>query len=229
MAQPAQEGSYILPFFDHQIIAASSSREFDRAHYPDFLKQLGIPAESLQMVKQVHGDEIHFTDGSEKLDPEMEGDGLITDTRRVAIAVRTADCLPVFFWDAVQKIGGVAHAGWRGVKAGIIPKMIREFRENFDSRISTIQTAIGPSIRACCYEVGDEFQEYFPKHYQKKSGALKGYADISGAAKDQLLAEGVLSSQIFDSGICTACENRRFFSARREKTDERILSVLFIK
>lgn len=221
--------SYVLPFFDHQIIAASSSREFDRAHYSDFLTRLGIPPETLQLVKQVHGDEIIFTDGSEPLDPELEGDGLITDMRRVAIGIQTADCIPVFFWDAVQKIGGVAHAGWRGVKAGIVPKMVRTFREDFDSRPSTIQVAFGPAIRACCYEVGDEFKDYFPEHYRKAPGADKGHADIVGAAKDQLIKTGLLTSQIFDSGICTVCQNQRFFSARREKTSDRILSVLYIK
>ena len=227
-ASPALE-SYVLPFFDHQIIAASSSREFDRAHYNHFLERLGIPPESLQLVKQVHESEIIYTDGSEKLDASCEADGLITDMRRVAIGIQTADCIPVFFWDAVQKIGGIAHAGWRGVKAGIIPKMIEEFRGSFDSRPSTIQIAFGPAIRACCYEVGDEFQDYFPEHYQKAASEARGRADIVGAAKDQLLKSGLLSSQIFDSEICTVCQNQRFFSARREKTSERILSVLYIK
>lgn len=229
MTAPAAVDSYVLPFFDHQIIAASSSRAFDRTRYPDFLTRLGIPPETLQLVKQVHGDEIIFTDGSEPLDPALEGDGLITDTRRVAIAIQTADCIPVFFWDAVQKIGGVAHAGWRGVKAGIVPKMVRTFREDFDSRPSTIQAAFGPAIRACCYEVGDEFKDYFPDHFKKASPDAKGHADIVGAAKEQLLKAGLLVSQIFDSGICTVCQNQRFFSARREMTADRILSVLYIK
>lgn len=224
---PAAE-SYVLPFFDHQIIAASSSREFDRDQYGDFLTRLGIPPDSLQLVKQVHGNEIAYADGSGPLDPALEADGLMTDMRRVALGIQTADCIPVFFWDAVQKIGGIAHAGWRGVKAGIASKMVRQFREDFDSRLSTIQVAFGPAIRECCYEVGQEFRDYFPGHFRTMAPG-KGHADIVGAVKAELIAAGLLPSQLFDSGICTVCQNHRFFSARREKTSSRILSILYIK
>ena len=229
MTQVLEPQGYKLPFFDHQVTAASSTRQFPRSDYGSFLQNLGIAPDRLQLVKQVHDDTILYTDGSEKMEASQEADGLITDARGVALGIQTADCIPVFFWDPMQRIAGLAHAGWRGVKAGIILRMIQTFQENFDSRASTLQVAFGPAIRSCCYEVGDEFEALFPRHFKRPKPLAKGHFDMIGEAADQVLSRGISKSQIFDSGICTVCQNERFFSARREKTAERILSVLLIK
>lgn len=208
--------------------AACSGREFALSRRNDFLREVGIQPSRLQLVKQVHGAEIIIADPEALIEPVPEADGLIIGSSGMAIGIQTADCIPVFFWDALQGVGALAHAGWRGIKAEIIPKMIHQLRSEFECKPSTLQIGLGPAIRKCCYEVGEEFQENFPAYYQKPA-AGKAHIDLIQIAKDQLAKEGIPAPLILDSGICTACKGSHFFSARCDKTSERILSVLQIR
>jgi hypothetical protein len=146
----------------------------------------------------------------------------------LVLGVRTADCVPVFFWDAVNRVAGIAHGGWKGVKDGIINQMLKIFEKKCGTKMGDLRIAIGPSIRKCCYEVGNEFLGYFPGFYKGKD-ASKGRLDLVGVIKSRLLKRGVLESHIQDTGLCTVCENKKFFSYRMEaQTPERILSVICI-
>jgi polyphenol oxidase len=224
--QVEKKGIYLIPFSSRQVIAAYSGREYPFSQRDTFLKDLSIAPSSLRLVKQVHGDVIITPCEGDTGTPE--GDGLIATDSGMTIGILTADCIPVFFWDAVQGIGALAHAGWRGLKAEIIPKMIRQLRADFETRPSTLQMAFGPAIRKCCYEVGEEFKEIFPEYYEK-TGSSKAHIDLIAIARDQAVREGVPAPLIMDSGICTSCQNGRFFSARKDKSPERILSILHIK
>lgn len=226
--QVQKPGIYSIPFSGPQVTAAFSGREFPAARREDFLRELGITPSNLQLVRQVHGAEIVIADSENKLDPAPEADGLIAGGSGTAIGILTADCIPAFFWDGFQGFGGLAHAGWRGLQAGILPKMVRLFRSEFETKPSTLQVTFGPAIHKCCYEVGEEFQHHFPAYYQAPAGQ-KAHLDLIAIAKDQLIEVGVPAQQIMDSGICTSCQNERFFSARRDKSPERILSVLQIR
>lgn len=225
----SQHQNFYIPFSDRRIIAASSPRCFSRQNRSDFLTQLHLSSESLCLVKQIHTADIVRVDSAAEHSSEQEADALITGEPGVSLGILTADCLPVFIWDPFQAVIGLAHAGWRGVKAGIIPKTILALQKEFESRPSTLQVALGPAIRSCCYEVGPEFQNYFPKHYASTETGTKGYMDLAGEAKEQILGSGVPSSFIFDSKICTVCQNAKYFSARKEHTQERILSVLSLR
>lgn len=220
--------TYEFTSFPASVLAVCSSRNYDLANRGKFLAELGIQPQSFFLPKQVHGDVIAYVDPSEPWDPAIEADGLITDQPRTALGIQTADCIPAFFFDSVQRVIGLAHAGWRGVKADILKKMVFRFQEDFESRPSTLQVAFGPCIRACCYEVGEEFKEHFPKTYQARTPG-KGCMDMIAEATAQLISAGVSRPQIFDSNLCTSCQNQRFFSFRKEKTKERILSVLQIR
>ena len=161
----------------------------------------------------------------------QEADGLITEVPGIALGISTADCIPVFFWDPEYHAAGIAHTGWRGLKSGMITEMISWFRDYFRSQKKSLQVAFGPAIRRCCYEVGEEFRDFFPGFYfevDSPSKAKRGRMDLLAAARDQALAQGILAEHIFDAGICTSCQNDRFFSARREGTSERIFSVIQI-
>ncbi len=227
--QLSLRGACIFPFFDHQVIAASSEREFTRNHFDEFLRQIRIDPGTLRHPKQVHKDEIIVVNSAQPFNPSHEADGIMTDEPGVTIGILTADCIPAFFWDPVQRVAALAHAGWRGLYAEILPKMVRKMIQDFDSRPSTIQVGIGPCIRRCCYEVGDEFHGYFPKYFDKPDPKLKARVDLVAMAKDQLIGEGIILNQIHDSKLCTSCLQDRFFCARRDKSDERILSVLQIR
>ncbi len=180
------------------------------------------------MVKQVHGSAVLWVDKPDPEHVEVPADGLITNTPGLVLGIRTADCVPVFFWDPVRKVAGIAHGGWKGVKDGIINRMLKVFSGQFKTRMEDLRVALGPSIRRCCYEVGKEFLGYFPGFYKAKDAA-KGNLDLVAVIKDRLVKRGVPETLIYDTGLCTVCENAKFFSYRVEsQTRERILSVISI-
>lgn len=223
-----QKGIFVFHNFQPFALAVFSSREFDAAkNLPFFLKLLGIESHPVSTLRQVHGDRIVVASSKEKTEPP-QADGIVTKERNLSILIRTADCLPVFFLDTVRPAVGLAHAGWRGVQKKIVHKTVKTLKSHFGSDPSKIQAALGPSIRKCCYEVGNEFLDYFPGFVQKKNG--KNYFDLVEAAIHQLEEAGVQRSLVTDSEICTACSTDRFFSARREgQNTGRLLSALMLK
>lgn len=221
-------GIYRLESLGKGVVAGFHSRLFDYSKREEFLNGLGLFSDNLVMVKQVHGSAIVV---AEHPDPELlvtPADGLITKVPGLVLGVRTADCVPVFFWDPVQKVAGIAHGGWKGVKDGIIAQMLKIFEKSCGTKMGDLRVAIGPSIRKCCYEVGKEFLGHFPGFYRGKDAA-KGHLDLVGVIKSRLVKRGVPEAHIHDTELCTVCENKKFFSYRLEsQTQERILSVISI-
>src|SRR5205807_4968852 len=93
------------------------------------------------------------------------GDGLVTNTPGVLLAVQTADCLPVVLVDTKRRALGVFHAGWRGTIKRIVEKGVGEMRRWFESQPEDIRAAIGPGIHKCCYEVGEEVRSKFESQF----------------------------------------------------------------
>ena len=122
--------------------------------WPSSARPSRFRRDRLVLMGQVHGDRICVIDGDEP-PPECipECDGLITARPGVALAIRTADCVPLFFVDRVRRVIGVAHAGWRGTALGMASRMVGAFVERFSSRVADILVAIGPAIGPCCYQV----------------------------------------------------------------------------
>ena len=221
-------GIYRLESFGKGVVAGFHSRIFDHSKRTEFLSGLGLIADNLVMVRQVHGSTIVVAERPDQELLETPADGLITKVPGLVLGIRTADCVPVFFWDPAQKVAGIAHGGWKSVKDGIIAQMLKIFEKRCGTQMEDLRVAIGPSIRQCCYEVGKEFLGYFPGFYHGK-GADKGNLDLAGVIKSRLSKRGIPGSHIHDTGLCTVCENKKFFSYRMEnRTPERILSVISI-
>ena len=108
------------------------------------------------MVKQVHSDLV-WADPT----PGQAGDGMLTRRPGRLLAIRTADCCPILIADVRRRAVAAVHAGWRGTLARIAEKAVGEMRRQFGSEPADLRAALGPSIRACCYEVGDEIREHF--------------------------------------------------------------------
>ena len=154
-------------------------------------------------------------------------DALLTAAPGVALLIRTADCLPIFFADPARGVVGIAHAGWRGLAAGLPARVVAAFRHAHRSRIEELQVAIGPAIRACCYEVGPEFAERFGPFVQERGG--RRTCDLIGLAIDQLRRCGIPPGHIMDTGHCTACELQHWYSLRREgPTTGRLTSLIMV-
>ena len=94
------------------------------------------------------------------------GDALLTNEPGVLLSVRGADCLPVLLADTRRRVVAAIHAGWRGALGGIVEKAVGEMVQIFGSQPRDLTAAIGPSIRSCCYEVGEEVVSAFCGRYR---------------------------------------------------------------
>ncbi len=189
--------------------------------------KLGIDSEKLIIPFQTHGTEIREIDEAffqlsthEKAEYLYGVDALITQLPKVCIGVTTADCVPILFFEPIQKVIAVAHAGWRGTCARIAEKTVNILIDKFNCNPSDIRMVIGPSISANVYEVGKELVEDFENAGFDLSEIVEirnnAYFLNLWKANQQLVEKvGILSEHIEIVGICTFTEYERFFSARR--------------
>jgi polyphenol oxidase len=214
-----------------------------------FLKELGVAngrkTWPLISLRQIHSDLIYRVDSPP--DEPLAGDGLITDTAGLLVAVQAADCLPIILVDKKRKAIGVFHAGWRGTVKRIVEKGVGEMRRHFRTDPKHIMAAIGPGVQSCCYDVGEELRIRFQAQFSyadslfrevKESDPVrekypllflsarapghsdlptKLFLDLKEANRRQLLDAGVLAKNIDSNFPCTACHTELLFSYRAEK------------
>jgi len=214
-----------------------------------FLRELGAVRKGrdwpLVTVRQIHSDLIHCF--SEIPESPLAGDGLVTRTPGLLLAILTADCLPVILADTKRRAIGVFHAGWRGTVKRIVEKGVGEMQRWFGSRPRDIKAAIGPGVHGCCYSVGPEVRTQFESQFEYGSKLFreveesdpvrekypllfltarapghselpkKIFLDLVEANRRQLLAVGVPAKNISASPLCTSCHTDLLFSHRAEK------------
>jgi len=161
----------------------------------------------LAAARQIHSDRVLLVETS---GPQGEGDALISDRPGLALAIRTADCLPILMADTRTHAVAAVHAGWRGVVAGIASKTIHAMCQAFDSNPADLVVAIGTGIGGCCFEVGPEVAVQFGQ-----SGRAK--IDLVETTCRQLRRNGVSDGQISTSGLCSYCSPELFESYRRDR------------
>lgn len=200
-----------------------------------FLNELGINYQDLVCAKQVHKSDVRYVEEIDKgkgaLSYESsiaDTDAFITDKTNLPLAVFTADCLPVFLYDAENSAIGLVHSGWRGACENIASKTVQLMIEKFNTQPKHLYAAFGPCIRSCCYEVGEEFKDFFSYGLIERDNRY--YFGLAEVNKKELLSLGVKDTNIFDSNICTSCRNEEFFSYRKEgKNCGRTISVVMLK
>jgi YfiH family protein len=147
-------------------------------------------------------------------------DALWTDEPGRALAIKVADCLPVTLIEPKHHLIANVHAGWRGVGQRIVDAAIDEVTRLGGFEPIAAHVYLGPSIRACCFEVGEEVvarleQVYGDiERYVDRSKA-KPHVDLVAITRDALIARGVDPTRIHDSGVCTRCDGSIFHSYRR--------------
>ncbi len=219
-----------------------------------FLKELGVSNGRtrwpLLSLRQIHSDLIHCVDRTrvdEMTKQPLAGDGMITDTPGLVLAVQAADCLPIILVDRKQRAVGVFHAGWRGTVKRIGEKGVGEMRKHFKSNPRNLVAAIGPGVHGCCYEVGEEVRTRFEAQFAyadtlfrevKESDPVrekypllfltarapglgeltaKLFLDLVEANRRQLLDAGLMAKNIDTAALCTSCHTELLFSFRAEK------------
>jgi len=201
----------------------------------DFLNSLSINYRDLVCAKQIHSDLVKYAKqedrgrGALTYDTSIpDTDSLVTDKRNLPLAVFTADCLSIFLYDSKTPAIGLVHAGWRSTKENITAKTVQLMQKLFFTYPENLYAGFGPAIRNCCYEVTNDFSNFFPDNIIKRNNQY--YLDLTNINKLALLESGVKEENIFDSNICTSCQNEDFYSYRKEgKSCGRIMSVLMLK
>ena len=192
---------------------------------------LAIPPERLVQPRQVHGNEVriitpeYFTWNTARQGEYLsQADALVTGMTDVCVAISTADCVPLLYYDARRRVVAAAHAGWRGTVGRIASRTVGAMQAACGCDPSDIYAAIGPSIGESAFEVGDEVVADFAAAYPdyrdtvitpRRGAANRHHVDLWAANRLDLLSAGVLPEHIVTAGICTCGRNDLFFSSRR--------------
>jgi polyphenol oxidase len=199
------------------------SPDQERDGWDAIARIVGLGAESLVRLRQVHGAEVYIA-GPAAAPAPPSADIALTDRADRVVAVQVADCAPVLVATDDGRVVAGAHAGWRGTTADVAGVSVRALGRDFDIRPTTLSAAIGPSIGPCCYEVGDELigafaadgwaKDDLARWFTRRDGKL--YLDVWQANADQLVTAGVPLERVHVSRLCTACHVDWFNSYRRD-------------
>ncbi len=170
-------------------------------------------------LDQIHGGAVFVIKDGFKEESAQKGDAIVTNLRGAGIGVFTADCVPILLAERSASAVSVVHAGWRGTLSQITKATLLEMRKNFGIKPSKVSAAAGPSIGACCYEVGEDVGSLFMNKFRDWESFLfrkndyKYTLDLQEANRIALAKEGVEEIEVIK--ICTKC-SREFHSYRRD-------------
>jgi YfiH family protein len=177
-------------------------------------------------LRQVHGTRVAALPAAEI---EPEADASYTTAGGPACAVLTADCLPVLFCDEAASVVAAAHAGWRGLAAGVLEATVAAL----PVPASRLMAWLGPAIGPEAFEVGPDVYAAFTAHDAHSAAAFRPserpghhYANLFELAKQRLDAAGV--TRIYGGGISTHADRERFFSFRRDGVTGRQAALIWI-
>jgi YfiH family protein len=190
---------------------------------------LGATAADLLRIRQVHGSAVHVVRNGDRREARGEGrpeaDAVASDVPGAVLAVQVADCVPLLMADARSGVAAAVHAGWRGTAAGVARAAVSVLCGDLGARAGDLIVALGPSIGACCYEVGPELRDAFLRagatraqidawFLEEPAGCWR--LDLWRANRDQLIEAGVAPDRIHVCGLCTKTYAHLFDSYRAE-------------
>ena len=180
-------------------------------------------------LNQVHGRRVVDVAACLAGSPPFEADAAFSRRPGAACAIMTADCLPVLFCDEDGTVVAAAHAGWRGLQAGVLEATI----ESMGVCARRVMAWLGPAIGPEAFEVGDEVREAFVAVAPEAADAFKPASegkwlcDLYRLARQRLLGRGL--TRIFGGGLCTVTDRDRFYSYRRDGQTGRMASLIWLK
>ncbi len=175
--------------------------------------------------EQVHGTvartvgELHAGARWQQNERALEGtDALVTSTRFLPLVTLVADCVPLALVDPNRGVLAAVHAGWRGLSGGVVESTLTAMKQTWGSYAGDVVAWIGPAIGACCYQVGPEVAECFPRDTTpEETGKFR--LDLRGAVRRRLELAGLNEENVTGLDCCTACRTDLFFSHRRATLD----------
>ncbi|CAM3889587.1 purine nucleoside phosphorylase YfiH [Rahnella bruchi] len=186
----------------------------------------GLPA-APHWLEQVHGTDVVHLSSQTAAIPPLIADAAYTREPDVVCAAMTADCLPVLFCSKYGDEVAAAHAGWRGLRAGVLENTVA----CFDAAPADIMAWMGPAIGPAHFEVGVEVREAFMAVNSNASVAFapagtKFMADIYQLARLRLQAAGITA--IYGGEYCTVTDSNKFYSYRRDGVTGRLASLIWL-
>jgi YfiH family protein len=177
---------------------------------------------TLYDVWLVHSAKVVFADSPRDLDSlPTKADAILTDRPEVTLFMRFADCTPIILHDPVRRVAGVVHAGWLGTVRGVARAAVKAMVARYGCKLQDIRAAIGPSIAAHHYPVGDEVVQQVQEAFGMDAASLlpssNGAVQFDLWAANQLILEQSGVRQIEVAGLCTACHLEDWYSHRGEK------------
>lgn len=178
------------------------------------------PNTRVARMRQVHGATVRVAD-ADRVDLG-DGDAAITATAGVAVAVLTADCVPILLCAGGGAVVAAVHAGWRGTAADVVGAALKAIEANFGLGPAAVEAMVGPAIGPCCYEVGDEVAAALRQRLGRAAAlsvvrdapAGKAHVDLRAANRHLMRAAGVPAAAIREHGPCTRCAAESYFSHR---------------
>lgn len=198
-------------------------------HWQPVAASLGVESAHLVRMYQVHGAAVVVRRAADTAAPgsgRSRADIVVSDDGSVALAIQTADCVPLLIADRRSGAVAAAHAGWRGLAARVPSVTLGAMAGAFGTQPADVVVAIGPSICAERYEVGEEVRaEFAAAGFSRDqisrwflAGSRPGHWQFDGwaAARDQLECAGAAPGDIHVAGLCTATETDLLCSYRRD-------------
>jgi polyphenol oxidase len=194
----------------------------DESNVSTFLLHHGAPNKPRYALEQVHLGRVVIGEGGvnrvfESADGVVSRDGILE--------VKTADCFPLVLVDQKREVYGAIHAGWRSVHDGIVENAIELFA-SMGSDVESVKAMIFPGIQQCCFEVQDDFKEYFIDQQYYSLQNDKTYFDLRSLIITQLESMGVEVVQADETRRCTHCSGT-YFSHRKDKTSMRMKTFVW--
>ena len=166
-----------------------------------------------------------------------ETDALVTNKTGICLCVQTADCVPILLFDPINNVIAAVHAGWRGTVKKIVEIAVQKMVQKYKSSPVNIVAAIGPSISADIYEVGNEVVEEVKKSIPNaelllhKNSSGKYHVNLWEANRQILLENGLLEKHIEILGECSFTQGSKYFSARKEgiETGRMVSGIMILR
>ena len=226
-------GGSLAPF-DHFNLGNRVAADGDDAatverNRAELVQRLVLPS-TPHWLRQVHGTDVLRFDGpgiAKAAADEPVADAAVTATPGVVLAILTADCLPVLFAEEGGTALGAAHAGWRGLAAGVLENTVAAMGAPEDRIVAWLGPAAGPQA----YEIGEEVFEAFVANDAVAASAFvatrPGHwrVDLYRLARQRLAAIGV--TRVYGGDLCTISDPGRFYSHRRDARTGRMASVIW--
>lgn len=198
----------------------------------ELCQYLNLQMDALLIPRQTHSDHVAVVERLPFSSEVLQGvDALVTRLHNVALAINTADCVPVLLAAPMSGVIAAAHCGWRGVVNDLLPNVIAEM-ERLGAFARCIKVVMGPSICADCFEVGEEVAAAFESQFSGADVVLrqlgrKPHVNLGAAIREKLVDLGLTTENILLPIECTRCASDKYFSARALGVNSgRMLSVI---